>query len=440
MAPRSLSIVDRPVAELRLDPNNPRLHTRNQIQQIARSIETFGFNVPVLIDAQGQLIAGHGRVLAAQLLRMSHVPTIRLEHLTEAQIRAFMIADNRLTENSLWHDRLLAEQLKALSVLDLDFSIEVTGFEMGEIDLMIEGLSPAPEGEADPADALVDSGVQVTKPADLWVLGRHRLLCGDALNEGSYSRLMQGRRAAAVFTDPPYNDPIDGYVAGFGKIHHREFAMASGEMSEGEFTEFLFKTFQNLTRSSEGGSLHFVCLDWRHLPEMLVASRRVYSEFKNLCVWVKESGGQGSLYRSRHELVFVFKSGTAKHRNNIQLGQYGRYRTNVWEYPRVKFPAGNGEEKLSGLHPTIKPAAMVADAILDSTSRNDIVLDPFLGSGTTLIAAERTGRICYGLELDRTYVDTAIRRWQAFTSQSAVHEKSGLSFDEHEKETCRETK
>jgi len=428
------------VAELKPDPQNPRVHTDKQIRQIAASIRTFGFNVPILIDSKLNVLAGHGRLQACPFVGIKEVPTIMLENLSEAQVRAFMIADNRLTENATWNDHLLGEQLKALSEVELDFSLEVTGFEMGEIDLMIEGLSPAPEGEADPADALVDSAVQVTKPADLWVLGRHRLLCGDALDENSYSRLMQGRRAAAVFTDPPYNDPIDGYVAGFGRIHHREFAMASGEMSEGEFTEFLFKTFQNLTRSSQGGSLHFVCLDWRHLPEMLAASRRVYSEFKNLCVWVKESGGQGSLYRSRHELVFVFKSGTAKHRNNIQLGQYGRYRTNVWEYPRVKFPAGNGERKLSGLHPTIKPAAMVADAILDSTSRNDIVLDPFLGSGTTLIAAERTGRICYGLELDPTYVDTAIRRWQAFTSQSAVHEKSGLSFDEHEKEVCRETK
>src|SRR5712692_782081 len=201
---RSLSVVSRPVADLRLDPNNPRLHTRNQIRQIALSIETFGFNVPVLIDAQGQLIAGHGRMLAAQLLGITHVPTISLEHLTEAQIRAFMIADNRLTENSAWDDHLLAEQLKVLSVLDLDFSVEVTGFEMSEIDAMIEGVSPAPEGEADPADAEADSGVPVTKPGDLWVLGRHRLLCGDALNEDSYSKLMEGRRAAAVFTDHPY--------------------------------------------------------------------------------------------------------------------------------------------------------------------------------------------------------------------------------------------
>ena len=187
-------------------------------------------------------------------------------------------------------------------------------------------------------------------------------------------------------------------------------------------------------RNSEDGSLHFVCLDWRHLPELLAASSRVYSEFKNLCVWVKESGGQGSLYRSRHELVFVFKNGKAKHRNNIQLGQYGRYRTNVWEYPRVNSLARNGEERLPGLHPTIKPAAMVADAILDCTSRNDIVLDPFLGSGTTVIAAERTGRICYGMELDPSYVDAIIRRWQAFTGKKAVHEKSGRTFAELEEE------
>jgi DNA modification methylase len=258
------------------------------------------------------------------------------------------------------------------------------------------------------------------------------------LNEDSYPELMQGRRAATVFGDPPYNDPIDGYVAGFGKFHPREFSMGSGEMSEAEFTDFLFKTFQNLEHHSMGGSLHFLCMDWRHLPEMLAAARRVYSEFKNLCIWVKESGGQGSLYRSRHELVFVFKSGKEKHRNNIQLGQYGRYRTNIWEYPRVNSSARNGEEQLSGLHPTIKPVAMVGDAILDCTSRNDIVLDPFLGSGTTVIAAERTGRICYGLELDPAYVDIIIRRWQTFTGNIAVHEKSGRSFSDLEGEATHE--
>jgi DNA modification methylase len=436
--PRNLKIQYVSLVSLKPDPANPRLHDEKQVEQIARSIQTFGFIVPILVDRSQSVIAGHGRLAAAKLLKLDPVPIIRIEHLSDAQMRAFMIADNRLTHISEWDDRLLALQLRELAEVELEFNLEVTGFEMAEIDTMIEGISPTPEGEADPADAQVDSGVPVTKPGDLWVLGRHRLLCGDALNEDSYSTLMDGRRAKAVFTDPPYNDPIDGYVAGFGKIHHPEFAMACGEMNQDEFTKFLLNTFRNLARNSEGGSLHFVCLDWRHLPELLAASSGVYSEFKNLCIWIKESGGQGSLYRSRHELVFVFKSGKAGHRNNIQLGQYGRYRTNVWEYPRVNSPARDGEERLSGIHPTIKPAAMVADAILDCTSRNDIVLDPFLGSGTTVIAAERTGRICYGMELDPVYVDTSIRRWQTFTAKSAVHEKSGRSFAALEHEVTHE--
>jgi DNA modification methylase len=423
-----------PVASLLLDPKNPRVHSEKQIQQIARSIETFGFISPVLVDAGLHVIAGHGRLLACKLLGMASVPAIRVEHLSEHQRRAFMLTDNRLTENSEWDRQLLGQQLKILSEAELNFSLEITGFEMAEIDLIIEDLAPTPEGDSDVADAMAEPGVEVTKPGHLWILGRNRLICGDALNEARYSELMKGRRAAAVFTDPPFNDPIEGYVAGFGKTHHREFAMAAGEMTGAEFTEFLLKTFRNLARHSESGSLHFVCLDWRHLPEMLAASLRVYSEFKNLCVWVKESGGQGSLYRSRHELVLVLKNGKAKHRNNIQLGQYGRYRTNIWEYPRVNVPARNGEEQLLGLHPTIKPTAMVADAILDCTARNDIVLDPFLGSGTTIIAAERTGRICYGLEIDPPYVDVIIRRWQKFTGQSAVHGISGKKFAELEEE------
>jgi DNA modification methylase len=438
-AMRNLAIEYRSITALKLDPKNPRIHTERQVRQIARSIKAFGFNVPVLVNADMQVVAGHGRLEACKLLGIREVPTILLEHLTEVQARAFVIADNRLTENAEWDYGLLGKQLKILSEAKLDFSLEATGFEIAEIDLFIENLSPSTEGEDDPANTLPEpSLIQVSQIGDLWKLGEHRVHCGDALNVNGYSDLMQARRATAVFTDPPYNDPIDGYVAGFGKVHHREFAMASGEMSETEYTDFLFKTFQNLARNSEDGSLHFVCVDWRHLPEMLSASGRVYFEFKNLCVWVKESGGQGSLYRSRHELVAVFKNGKEKHRNNIQLGQFGRYRTNVWEYPRVKPLADNGEEQLGGLHPTIKPAAMVADAILDCTARNDVVLDPFLGSGTTLIAAERTGRICYGMELDPSYTDTIIRRWQTFTGKTAVHEKSGRSFSDLEHEVTHE--
>jgi DNA modification methylase len=437
MAQQVLSIEYRPLASLSLDPQNPRVHSNRQIRQIARSVETFGFNVPVLIDGKGQLIAGHGRVLAAQRLGMTQVPTIMLENLTEAQIRAFMIADNRLTENSVWDDRLLAEQLKALAGLELDFSVDVTGFEMSEIDLMIEDLAPASRGKDDPADAIPDFGAkpQVTRAGDLWVLDRHRVCCGDARNGAAYSAVMGDRHADMGFADPPYNDPIDGYVSGFGKVHHPEFAVASGEMSESEFTDFLQNVLAQLARNSVDGALQFICMDWRHSGELISAARSVYAEFKNLCVWVKDGAGQGSLYRSQHELVFVFKNGKRPHRNNIQLGQYGRYRTNVWQYRRVNsLSRGTDEGNLSVLHPTIKPVELVADAILDCTARGDVVLDPFLGSGTTVIAAERTGRACCGIELDPRYVDTIVRRWQVFTGQSAVQESTGRTFNEVEEE------
>lgn len=437
MAQQPLYIEYRPLTSLRFDPQNPRLHSKKQIRQIARSVETFGFNVPVLIDRKGQLIAGHGRVLAAQRLGMAQVPTIMLENLSETQIRAFVIADNRLTENSVWDDRLLAEQLKALAGLQLDFSVDVTGFEMSEIDLMIEDLAPAGRGEDDPAEAIPEFGAkpQVTRAGDLWVLDRHRVYCGDARDGAAYSVVMKDRRADVGFADPPYNDPIDGYVTGFGKVHHPEFAVASGEMSESEFTDFLTNVLAQLARNSADGALQFICMDWRHSGELISAARSVYAEFKNLCVWVKDTAGQGSLYRSQHELVFVFKNGKRPHRNNIQLGQYGRYRTNVWQYRRVNSLSRSTEQgNLSALHPTIKPVDLVADAILDCTARGDIVLDPFVGSGTTVIAAERTGRACRGIELDPRYVDTIVRRWQAFTGQSAVHESNGRTFNEMEEE------
>jgi DNA modification methylase len=438
---RNLRIQYASLASLKPDPANPRLHGKKQVEQIAASIQTFGFNVPILVDSSGCVIAGHGRLAAAKLLKLDRVPIIRIEHLSDAQMRAFMIADNRLTENSVWDDHLLAEQLKALAVLELDFSIDVTGFEMGEIDVMIEGLAPASPGKDDPADAIPDSSAkpQVTRAGDLWVLDRHRVYCGDARNDSAYSALMDGRRAEMVFTDPPYNDPIDGYVNGFGKLHHLEFAVASGEMSESEFTDFLTNVLAQLARNSVDGAVQFICMDWRHSGELISAARSVYAEFKNLCVWVKDNAGQGSLYRSQHELVFVFKSGKKPHRNNIQLGQYGRYRTNVWQYRRVNSLSRSTDEgNLSELHPTIKPVELVADAILDCSARGDVVLDAFLGSGTTVIAAERTGRACYGIELDPRYVDTIVRRWQAFTGQSAVRESTGRAFNELEMEAARE--
>lgn len=428
MSSQILAVQYLSVDSFRPDPKNPRLHSDRQIKQIARSIEVFGFNVPVLIDANSQLIAGHGRVLAAKRVGLTHVPTITLEHLTEAQIRAFRISDNRLTENSDWDDRLLGEQFKILLEAEIDFKLEVTGFETSEIDLFIENLAPASAGRADPDDVLsVASSIQVSRIGDLWGLGKHRILCADALSPGSYEALMDDQEAQLVFIDP-----ISGYVSRFGKIDNPEFTMASEEMSETEFTKFLIKVFELSGRSSSDGALQFICTGWRHTPELLAAARQTFTEFINLCVWCKDAAGPGSLYRSQHELVFIFKNGKGPDRNNVQ---FGRHRTNVWRYPRVNSLVGTDDKgDLSNLQSTIKPVELVADAILDCTARGSIVLDPFLGSGSTLIAAERTDRFCYAMELEPAYVDTAVRRWQRYTGLTAIHEGTGESFAQREKE------
>jgi hypothetical protein len=423
-----------PIEVIGLNPKNPRLHSKKQIQQLAKSIEAFGFNVPILINSERQVVAGHGRYQACKLLGFTEVPAIRLEHLTEGQTRAFMVADNRLAENSVWDQRLLGEQFKALSNLELDFDVEVAGFEMGEIDMMIEGLALASTEMGNLADAIPEpkGKAQVTQAGDLWRLDRHRIYCGDARTDAAYSTLMQGRRAAAIFTDVS----MDTHLAEAGKIRDPEFPSATREMRETEFTTFLTMVLMQLARHSNDGALQFICMDWRHAPELLVAAREAYTEFKNLCVWVKDVAGQGSLYRSQHELVFIFKSGKRAHRDNIQQGQFGRCRTNVWQYRRVNSLArARDGNNLSDLYPTIKPVELVADAILDCTGRGDVVLDAFLGSGTTVIAAERAGRICYGIELDPAHVDTVIRRWQASTGKSAIRESTGRTFNELEEES-----
>lgn len=429
----TLDVRYRPLADLRPDPQNPRVHSPKQVAQLAKSIGSFGFIVPVLIDAKGKIIAGHGRVMAAQKIGMSEVPTLCLEHLSEAQARAFLLADNKLSINSSWNERLLAENFKMLSALDLDFGLDVTGFEIPEIDLLIQGLDASGEGPDPADDPLPLDRRPVSRRGDLWQLGPHRLYCASALEEESFQQLLGDRRATAVFIDPPFNVRVDGHVSGNGAIRHREFPMASGEMTSDQFTEFLTQAVGLVARFSMDGSVHYICMDWRHLRELLAAGHAIFSEQKNLCVWDKGQGGMGSQYRSQHELILVWKHGTATHRNNVQLGKYGRYRTNVWHYPGARALARQDDE--GGLvteHPTVKPVALIADAILDCTARGDIVLDSFMGSGSTLLAAERTGRIGYGIELDPLYVDLAIRRWQRMTGGTAVHAGSGMTFAQRE--------
>jgi len=424
-----LTVEYQSVGSLVLFSSNARSHSRHQIRQIATSIEKFGFTNPILIDSKNTIIAGHGRVAAAKLLGLQRVPTIHLEGLSEHEIRAYILADNRIAEKAGWDKSILAIELQNLISIDADFDITITGFEIPEIDLILTEFSNNRlKQEVLDVD---EAGPALTKPGDLWLLGKHRILCGNSLEAASFTSLMANRRANLVFVDPPYNLQIDGNVSGKGVVQHQDFAMASGELSEAEFGAFLVTSLSNLARNSVDGSIHYVCMDWRHVGELRAAGKQIYDGLLNLGVWTKNNGGQGSLYRSRHELVFVFKRGKRPHRNNVMLGKYGRYRTNVWEYPSASTFSKHGEEgNLLSSHPTVKPVALVADAILDCSARGDLVLDSFLGSGSTLIAAERVGRICYGMEIAPRFVDVAIRRWQRHTGQSAVLEESGKTFDE----------
>ena len=417
-----------PVRDLRPYANNARTHSRKQLRQIARSIEKFGFCNPVLIDDTNQIIAGHGRVEAAKLLGIEAVPTCRLSHLSDADKRAYILADNKIASAAGWDKELLAIELQGL--IDLDVDLELTGFEMGAIDLLLEEVHEAKGPSTGPEDALPQypSSPAVTQRGDLWSLGDHALLCGDSRDQGAYDHLLGGNKAQFVFTDPPYNVAIDGNVCGLGRIRHREFAMGSGEMTEAQFTEFLQTIFTRLVENTVDGSIHQICMDWRHMGEMLAAGGKSYTELKTVCVWTKSNAGMGSFYRSQHELVFVWKSGTGSHINNFELGQHGRNRTNVWPYAGVNSMRPGRLEELA-MHPTVKPVALVADAIKDCSRRGGVVLDPFCGSGTILIAAQRTGRKARALEIDPSYVDVAVRRWQAYTGKSAVLAGSGATFE-----------
>jgi 16S rRNA G966 N2-methylase RsmD len=424
-----LAIEHLPIDALVPRASNPRTHSDEQLKQIARSIERFGFTNPVLIDESGGIIAGHGRVTAAGRLGMTKLPCVRLAHMSEAEIRAYVIADNRLAENAGWDRDLLAIEFGYLDELDLDFDLTITGFDLPEIDILLDDYAKAGAVDADADDdgiPLPANGPAITRAGDIWQIGEHRLICGDALNAETWTALMGDERAQVVFTDPPYNVPIDGHVSGLGGVRHREFAMASGEMTRDEFTAFLSTVLGRLADWSVDGALHFVCMDFRHVGELLAAGETAYSALKNLCVWVKTNAGMGSLYRSQHELVFVFKSGTAPHINNVELGRHGRNRTNVWTYAGVN-SFGKDRADLA-LHPTVKPVAMVADAIRDASHRGQVVVDAFAGSGTTLLAAHRTGRKGRAIEIDPLYCDVIVTRMAQTCGLDARLDGTGESF------------
>lgn len=398
---------------------NARKHPKKQIQRLAESIRAFGFNAPVLINAHNVLLAGHGRVEAAKLLGLATIPCLRLEHMTEEEQRGYILADNRIAEGATWDEELLAAELSELLKLpDLSFDVGVIGFSIAEVDTLIEGR--APEEPDDPADDVVpEQAVPRVRPGDVWQMGAHRLICGDARDAGVIATLMDGARARMVFTDPPYNVRINGHVGNSGRIQHPEFAMASGEMTSEAFTDFLAQCCEVMAAHSLDGAIHLICMDWRHQREMLQAGDRAYSELKNLIVWVKDNGGMGTFYRSRHEMIYAYKVGTASHVNSFELGQHGRYRTNVWTYRGVNTLKAGRMEELA-LHPTVKPVQMIADAIKDLSGRGEIVLDSFAGSGSTAIAAEKTGRAARLCEIDPVYCDRILARWEAYAKDEAA--------------------
>src|SRR5712664_668654 len=389
-----LVVTYRPVGELIPDPRNARTHPKRQIEQIRTSIEAFGFTNPVLADPEGHIIAGHGRLQAARAMGRAEVPVITLSGLSEAQKRTLRIADNKIALNAGWDLEILQLELGELGSIDVDIDPTLTGFSTGEIDVILTSAD-------DPDDEVIPPvpATPRTKLGDIWILGDHRVGCGDGRDAEFLQRVIgHGARVDAAFLDPPYNLRIGGYAVSAGR--HREFAMASGEMSEGEFRSFLADTLGAAARVSRDGAIHFVCMDWRHMDDVSAVGRTVYGERLNLCIWNKSNAGMGSLYRSKHELVFVYRVGTAPHLNMVELGRHGRNRSNVWDYASVNTLSGNRRDDLA-LHPTVKPTGLVADAIMDVTRRGDLVLDLFLGSGTTLW--QPTGR-------DGAFVDsTSIR-------------------------------
>ena len=417
---RDLRVETVSVSALKPYVNNPRTHSKRQVEQIARSIKTFGWTNPILVDDGLGVIAGHGRLAAAKSLGLTDVPVMRLSGMSEAQRKAYVIADNRLAETAGWDDDLLRLEIGSLIEMDLEFEIEAIGFETGEIDVLMAGEDNGSAAESVPEP---EDGPAVCELGDVWLLGRHRLVCCDALAESSYDALMGGELADACFTDPPYNVPIAGHVSVLGKKTHNEFVMASGEMSDAEFGNFLSAMSARVSASVKPGAIVFACMDWRHICDLVKAGTAQIGELKNICVWNKDVGGMGSLYRSKHEMVAVFARRGAKHTNNIQLGRFGRNRTNVWDYPGM----ARQREELA-MHPTVKPTAMVMDAIKDVTARDGVVLDPFGGSGSTLLAAEGCGRSARLIELDARYCDLIIRRFEDVTGKSALLEGTGETF------------
>jgi DNA modification methylase len=437
LSPEERSVLDKvsacpivrvPIQRLRPSTGHARLHSDAKIIGLVAAIRRFGFVEPILVDQDFTIISGMARWMACQAMGVAEVPVIVISHLSAVEVRALRIALGRFPEWATWdHDQLRVE-LPAI-VADLpDLSMQEIGFTVQEVDRLI---APPSEQDQDPADEVPDADNNmsvISREGDLWRLGQHLVLCGDALKAESYDRLLGSTAVRMVLTDPPYNVPINGHVTKrIGKFD--EFAMASGEMSNDQFREFLRKAYLQIARAAVPGAIAYFFIDWRHARVMQEAADGVFFEFKNHIVWVKDAPTLGAFYRSQHEFVLVFKIADGKHINNFALGQHGRTRSNVWQYAGMS-SFGSGRDEALELHATPKPVAMLVDAILDCSNPGDLVLDPFGGSGSTLIAAQRAHRRARLIEISPTYVDTIVRRWEHFTGEQAVLVDTNQTFAE----------
>lgn len=420
------------IETLQPNPQNSRTHSASQKKLIADSIRRFGMVTAIGIGADQNIIYGHARVEAARLAGLAEVPVVRLDHLSADEQRAYLLADNRLALEAGWDRELLAFELQELQALDFD--LPALGFSLPELDSLFEDLAEARTDGVDPAeDAVPEPGkAVVTRPGDMWLLGNHRLINGDARSDSDYELLLEDEQIGVIFSDPPYNVKIEGNVSGLGDVKHSDFAMACGEMSSEQFVQFLTEGFTPAAGRCRNGAIAFICMDWRHMSELREAGLSVFDELKNVCIWNKKNAGMGTFYRSKYEMIFVFKKGAAPHINTFGLGEGGRHRSNIWDYAGPSGISRSGQDELA-MHPTVKPVAMIVDALKDCSARGDIVLDNFAGSGSTLIAAEKCGRRARLIEYDPGYCDTIIRRWQIFTGKTATH-VNGRSFEEIERE------
>jgi DNA modification methylase len=399
-------------------------HPSSQILKLVASLREYGLVLPVLIDQYNSIVAGRALVVAAHELGLTKIYAVRVSDLSEAKLRRLRLALNKLPEYAEWDLEALRLEFSEIIQLDPSIGLDFTGFETPQIDSILDDGGIGEEDELPPIN---DLAARVTQVGDQWSLGDHVIRCANALEIPSFAHLLGSVQARMVFTDPPYNVKIAGNVTQSTSSREHDFTMAMGELSCEEFQIFLDTSLSLAARFSMDGAIHYICMDWRHIFELLLVGKRVYTELKNICVWNKSNAGMGSLYRSQHELVAVYKVGSAAHINNVELGRHGRNRSNVWNYIGQNALNGTRKSKLS-LHPTVKPVAMIADAIRDCSNRGDVILDCFGGAGTTLIAAEKTGRRARILELNPIYIDVTITRWQRLTGKVAYHMETGQPF------------